>query len=237
MATDDGSKPYHEPSIPFAQQQSEVRAQFSRSVGDQLDHSQGMWRYSPSRERPVQFYLRENFLEPGECAGLVERIDAGTYPSPLYDKDNYADVRTSHSCNLDVYDPLVATIDRRIAALLGLDPALGEPLQGQRYAEGQEFKDHADFFYVDQPYWPEYAAHGGQRTWTAMIYLDSPKTGGGTSFPLVNLDITPLPGRILVWNNMALDGSPNPWTLHCGRPVEIGVKYIVTKWYREQPFV
>lgn len=229
--------PYHEPAIPFAEQRSPLRAEYSRAVADRLDFTPGIWRYSPSRERPVQFYLMEGFLSSEECAALVTQIDSGCYPSPLYDKDNYADVRTSQSCNLNVYDPLVASIDARIAALVGLDRALGEPLQGQRYAEGQEFKDHADFFYIDQPYWAEYGAHGGQRTWTAMVYLASPQSGGGTAFPLIDLDIAPRVGRILVWNNMALDGSPNPWTLHCGRPVLGGVKYIVTKWYRERPFI
>jgi prolyl 4-hydroxylase len=36
---------------------------------------------------------------------------------------------------------------------------------------------------------------------------------------------------------MAFDGSPNPWTQHSGQPVEAGTKYIVTKWFRERPFV
>jgi prolyl 4-hydroxylase len=40
----------------------------------------------------------------------------------------------------------------------------------------------------------------------------------------------------LVWNNMGRDGKPNPLTLHAGRPVEQGVKYIVTKWYRARPW-
>ena len=35
---------------------------------------------------------------------------------------------------------------RRITALTGLDPAHGEPMQGQRYAVGQEFKGHTDYF-------------------------------------------------------------------------------------------
>jgi prolyl 4-hydroxylase len=42
---------------------------------------------------------------------------------------------------------------------------------------------------------------------------------------------------MVIWNNMALDGSPNPWTTHEGQPVEAGMKYIVTKWYRERTFV
>jgi prolyl 4-hydroxylase len=48
--------------------------------------------------------------------------------------------------------------------------------------------------------------------------------------------VAPKIGRILIWNNMALDGSPNPWTIHEGLPVERGSKYIVTKWYRERQF-
>ena len=37
-------------------------------------------------------------------------------------------------------------VDRKIAALLGLLQSLSEPIQGQRYAPGQEFKPHTDTF-------------------------------------------------------------------------------------------
>jgi prolyl 4-hydroxylase len=185
----------------------------------------------------VQFYVRGQFLSPDECAGLCRQIDASNFPSTLYEKEKHEGVRTSYSCNLDVYDPLVQEVDTRISNLLGIDRSWGEPLQGQRYETGQQFKEHADFFYVDQPYWAEYEPHGGQRTWTAMIYLNLPERGGATGFKFLDLAIAPMVGRMLIWNNMALDGSPNPWTLHEGQPVEAGTKYIVTKWYRERTFV
>ena len=149
---------------------------------------------------------------PDECRQLCGKIDADSFPSPLYDKDRYEDVRTSYSCNLDVKDPLVASVDARIARLLGIETSWGEPLQGQRYEVGQRFKEHADFFYVDEPYWAQYEPHGGQRTWTAMIYLNHPERGGATGFKYLDLALEPLIGRMLVWNNMAIDGSPNPWT-------------------------
>lgn len=228
--------PYYEPSIPFAQQRSEIRAAVGRQVGGKLDSTPGVWRLCSSPVRPVQFYVRGNFLTAEECRQLCEKIDAGSYPSPLYDKDRYADVRTSFSCNLDAHDPLVGQIETQIANFLGIDRACGEPLQGQRYQTGQCFKQHADFFYVDEPYWAEYEPHGGQRTWTAMIYLNEPTKGGATAFKYLDLNLAPQLGRILIWNNMAADGSPNPWTTHEGQPVDEGVKYIVTKWYRERPF-
>ena len=230
-------RPFYEPeAAPFSQQRSELRANIGRQIGESLDSAPGMWRLCSPREQPVQFYLLEQFLSVEECRGLLAQIDAGSYPSPLFEKDKYEGVRTSQSCNLNVYDPLVAEVETRIANLLGIDRTWGEPLQGQRYQVGQCFKDHVDFFYIDQPYWEEYSSHGGQRTWTAMIYLSEGVRGGGTRFPLLNVEIAPKLGRILVWNNMAADGGPNGWMTHAGQPVEDGVKYIVTKWYRERPF-
>ena len=69
-----------------------------------------------------------------------------------------------------------------------------------------------------------------------MAYLNQPAAGGATEFPLLDLSVMPQTGRLLIWNNMALDGSPNPWTMHAGLPVEAGTKYIVTKWFRERTF-
>jgi prolyl 4-hydroxylase len=237
MATSPEPKLYHEPTIPFAEQRSDLRAGIGRRVGDNLDHTPGLWRLTSGRERPVQLYVLGNFLNLEQCQALCGQIDSNTYPSPLYEKEKYEGVRTSYSCNLDPHEPLVADIDARIADLLGIDRSWGEPLQGQRYELGQQFKEHADFFYVDQPYWEEYSSHGGQRTWTAMIYLNMPERGGATAFKYLDLAVAPLTGRLLIWNNMALDGSPNPWTLHEGQAVESGTKYIVTKWYRERTFV
>lgn len=227
---------YDPPTIPFAKQRSELRAAVGVKVSDRLNSTPRIWRLSCSSDRRVQLYVQDQFLSSDECRQLREKIDAGCYPSPLYEKEKYEGVRTSQSCNLDVYDPFVADVETRIADLLAIDRSWGEPLQGQKYAVGQCFKQHADFFYVDQPYWAEYEPHGGQRTWTAMIYLNEPDAGGATGFPFLDMEVEPRLGRILIWNNMAEDGSPNPWTMHEGQPVEDGVKYIVTKWYRERPF-
>jgi prolyl 4-hydroxylase len=229
--------PYYEPPTPFWQQRSDLRAGIGRRVGDTLDQRMRLWRFCSSPRQPIQLYYGDNFLMPDACQAMCEQIDAGSYPSPLYEKEKHEDVRTSYSCNLNAYDLLITSINGQIAELLGIDPAWGEPLQGQRYQEGQRFREHADFFYIDQPYWAEYEPHGGQRTWTAMIYLNEPEGGGATRFKLLDYQAEPRLGRILIWNNMALDGSPNPWTLHEGMPVERGTKYIVTKWYRERKFV
>ena len=229
--------PYYEPSIPFVDQRSDLRAGVGQRVGANLEATPQLLRLCTSQRQPIQLFIKDDFLDAESCTQMCAKIDEGSYPSPLYDKEKYEDVRTSYSCNLNSYDPLIVKIDGKISELLGVDRVHGEPLQGQRYQEGQRFREHADFFYIDQPYWAEYEPHGGQRTWTAMIYLNEPEAGGATRFKLLDFQVEPKLGRILIWNNMALDGSPNPWTLHEGMPVEAGTKYIVTKWFRERQFI
>jgi prolyl 4-hydroxylase len=75
---------------------------------------------------------------------------------------------------------------------------------------------------------------GGQRTWTAMIYLSDVAAGGETHFPTCGFKVPPREGMILIWNNLRIDGAPNTDSLHAALPVEAGTKYIVTKWFRER---
>ena len=77
---------------------------------------------------------------------------------------------------------------------------------------------------------------GGQRTWTAMIFLNEPEGGGETAFPKVGIKVTPRTGNMLVWNNLNIIGEPNYFSLHEGQPVSAGTKYIITKWHRERPW-
>lgn len=58
------------------------------------------------------------------------------------------------------------------------------------------------------------------------------EAGGATAFTTLGIAIEPQPGALLLWNNPLADGRPNEATLHAGTPVERGVKYVITKWYR-----
>jgi prolyl 4-hydroxylase len=181
-----------------------------------------------------ELWLRPNFLTPHECGGLIAMIDADRKPSEILAASPDPLFRTSESCDLDRWHPFVEGIDRRICATMGIKPRHGETLQGQRYAVGQQFKAHLDYFHVDQPYWEIEKARGGQRSWTAMIYLDEPAGGGETWFSAAGFRVNPRRGLFLAWNNMDADGRPNPQALHEGLPVTAGVKTIVTKWFRER---
>lgn len=180
----------------------------------------------------MELYAIGGFLSEQECAALCGMIDAVAKPSALHKVDYASGFRTSYSGDLDPADPLVAAISARIDDVLGVPAETGEHIQGQRYREGQEFKPHNDWFYTTESYWPQEAARGGQRSWTAMAYLNAVEAGGATFFVRAGLSIAPTPGVLLLWNNALPDGQPNEGTLHTGLPVERGTKYIITKWYR-----
>lgn len=180
----------------------------------------------------IELFAVGGFLADDECARLAAMIDAVARPSSLHELDYASGFRTSFSGDLDPRDPFVAGISARIDALLGVPPEIGEPVQGQRYRAGQEFKAHNDWFYTSESYWPEEERRGGQRSWTAMAYLNTPEAGGATAFTLLGFAIDPSPGLLLLWNNALPDGRPNEATLHAGLPVVSGAKYVVTKWYR-----
>jgi len=184
--------------------------------------------------RELTLFIKRDFLNAEECDGLVERIEANRRPSTLADDLGYDAFRTSETCDLENSDPFIAAIDARLAAYSGIDPAYGESLQGQRYAVGQEFKAHTDYFEPDGSDFQRYCGRSGNRTWTLMVYLNEPKAGGATRFTQVDKMIQPERGKLVAWNNRRLDGSPNPATLHHGMKVRSGTKYIITKWYREQ---
>lgn len=209
------------------------RAEIGHWVKRRLQRSPGVVKLPSQR---LDIFVASAFLTPGECRQLCARIDKDRQPSGLLGEIQDPEFRTSESCNLDPADPLVIKVESKITALIGIQPSHGETIQGQRYAVSQQFKPHHDFFYTDQLYWPDEEKMGGQRTWTAMMFLNEPEAGGQTNFPKAELRVAPRTGNLVAWNNLDENGDPNPFSLHQGMPVEAGVKYVITKWYRERPW-
>ena len=180
----------------------------------------------------AEIFAVGDFLNPDECAHLMGLVDKSAQPSTTYGIDAPGNFRTSYSGNMDPYDSFVRMVERRICDLMGINETWGETFQGQRYAPGQEFKPHYDWFDTGAPYWSNEKKRGGQRSWTAMAYLNDVEEGGDTVFKHLGLAIAPQRGALLLWNNASPDGKPNPWVLHAGTPVIRGTKYIITKWFR-----
>jgi len=186
--------------------------------------------------KELELCLVKNFLGQPECDQLVWLIDRDRRPSTIADPNGDDYFRTSETCDLDHNDPFVAEIDRKICNFADIDQVYGEPLQGQRYEFGQEFKAHTDFFDPQGQDFAKYCSVSGQRTWTFMVYLNEPEAGGATRFTQFKKSFTPKTGMMLCWNNMDSAGEPNAWSLHHGMKVRSGTKYVITKWFREKPW-
>ena len=203
-----------------------------QSTAERLRSTPGVQRVPAAA---LDLFVVRNFLSAQQCAALIERIDARRRPSEIADDLGDALFRTSETCDLDHGDPVVGAVDQAIAQLLGIAPEHGEAIQGQRYAPGQEFKPHTDTFEPGKADYFTHCADTGNRSWTAMIYLNVPDDGGATRFKAIGKTIRPETGKLLAWSNLLPDGRPNSATLHQGMKVRRGSKYIVTKWFRERP--
>ncbi|MCP9928345.1 2OG-Fe(II) oxygenase [Cyanobium sp. CH-040] len=195
------------------------------------EHRPRAWRL----DTPLaQIYEIPGMLSRRECRELIEAIDRNLERSKT--AKGISDHRTSQTCYLAYWEPdLAARIDRRCAELIGIDPIYSDPLQGQRYEPGQSYGGHTDWFSPDDPVARDQLIPLGQRTWTVMIYLNAVEEGGQTIFHRLGRRFEPLPGVALAWNNLHADGRGNPYTLHGSLKVVRGVKYIITKWFRQHP--
>jgi prolyl 4-hydroxylase len=200
---------------------------------DQLLTRPGVRRVPSAR---LELFDLPGFLPPELCTDLISLIDKDRRPSTIADENGDAYFRTSETCDLSAEEPAVRELEARLFALNGVDPAHGEPVQGQRYEVGQEFKPHTDYFEPNGRDFAKFCSVAGQRTWTFMVYLNDVEAGGATRFKVVDKMFRPEVGKLVCWNNHRLDGTLNAATLHHGMKVRKGAKYVITKWYREKPW-
>ena len=180
----------------------------------------------------VEMYGIEGFLNADECMTLIDLIRVNRRESTTVE-DGVSSFRTSTTCELaSLEHPIVKAIDLRICQYMGIDPDNSEPIEGQWYEPRQEFKAHTDYFEPTSDTYDHHIGDLGQRTWTFMIYLNTTREGGSTFFTELDIQVEPVAGTALLWNNVGPDAQLNSATMHQGRPVKAGYKAVITKWFR-----
>jgi len=217
-----------------------LRAKFEadrkKNQTKEVRHTQDQGIFLPNAEKLnselADLYVIDNFLNQQECVKLVQLIEKMKRPSLMVNHDTKESTfRTSSTCDLgQLNDPFVAEIDNRICKMIGIDSSYSEPLQGQFYDVGQEFKAHTDYFEADET--SQMANGRGQRTFTFFINLNNVEEGGITHFPQLDFDHQPVMGTAIIWNNLLPNDQGNFNTLHQGCPIIKGTKVIITKWFR-----
>jgi len=188
---------------------------------------------SLGKERAELFHAPGAFTGQA-CNEIMAFADRDTIPSTIVDSNGDERFRTSTTGYLPNDMPAVEHIATMISRLLDIPLEHAEQMQAQRYGVGQEFKPHCDWFRPGSDSHREHCSRSGQRTWTAMVYLNEVEAGGETVFPRLGVTLKPRTGTLLLWNNLSVDGEVNPWTIHHAMPVLEGSKYVITLWFREK---
>ncbi len=132
-------------------------------------------------------------------------------------------------------NPAVRTIVDIVAAVAGLPSRRAERLQVIRYSQGGEYKPHFDSYDLESERGRRCTAGRGQRTHTALLYLNADFAGGATVFPRLGLEVLPRQGAVLTFEN-CVSGTNlrHDKSLHAGAPVTEGEKWVATLWFRER---
>lgn len=146
-------------------------------------------------------------------------------------------IRNNQQCptGTPCHNVFFASIERYIARSSGYPLAQAEPLMLYRYGPGQEYKWHCDFIPDQHPASQAELRCFGQRFATAILYFNQAFTGGETAFKVWQKEVQGQLGTLIYFNNVLPDGCPDPASIHCGRPVLTGEKWIGTLWFREKP--
>jgi prolyl 4-hydroxylase len=189
-------------------------------------------------ERP---YIRvfNGLMSVEECEYLIGLSARLLVPAGVVDKATgqakHSVVRTNSVAVFwpSQQDMVIHAINLRLAEAVALPAAMGELLNVLMYKPGEEYKAHFDFF----PSEIAKSDPSGQRIRTLLVYLNTDFDGGGTHFIGADRVIKGNAGDGVVFHNCDATGAPDRATLHAGLAVTRGQKWLLSKWYRENPFV
>ena len=182
-----------------------------------------------SYEEPCK--IMEGFLEPEKCQYLIDTYKDRCKRSTVVDangKDVVDAARTSSTFFMPNDDPIIVELRRKAAAMAGVPESHVEGLQLVRYAKGEQYKFHYDYFD---------AIRDNQREHTFLVYLNDfdIHEGGSTIFKNYAIKVYPRKGRC-IWFRDMIDGKLNEKSLHSGEEVQCDkIKYAVNIWIRQKP--
>ena len=183
----------------------------------------------------------DGFLSEAECLGLIEAASDRLQRATVTDGavGSVSQNRTNSHCPLSPQDtPIVLQLLMKLGMALRIPMNQAEGPIALHYAEAEEFRPHSDGIQMnaDAEKLAGFERDGGQRLFSAMVYLNSVEAGGATSFPELGVTVQPAPGRLLIFaNTLAGSRDVTNLSIHAGEPVTSGEKWSVITWWRERP--
>jgi prolyl 4-hydroxylase len=180
-------------------------------------------------------FVVEDFLSHAECDFLIDAASDAFQPAPVVGKGSgeVSPSRTSSTCYLARED--LPEYLRKVGLLTGKPPEHCELPQVGRYLPGEQYLQHFDAFDLTNEDGRRFAANGGQRTVTLLVYLNDITQGGATAFPNLNIEVRPRRGMAVVFFPSTLDGLLDRMALHAALPA-VDVKYVSQVWIRQSNY-
>ncbi|HYE42817.1 MAG TPA: 2OG-Fe(II) oxygenase [Caulobacteraceae bacterium] len=182
----------------------------------------------------------EKFASPQLCQWIAGRTQGRLAPARVYDADaggrSQNEMRTNTGAGFGVStgDVPIWLARARIAEAVNVPMAFLEPVNVLHYDPGQRFELHYDFIDPDVAHFADDLSQRGQRTATALLYLNDDYDGGETAFPNIGHSYKGKTGDLLVFFNVDEQGRPDKRTLHAGTPPTRGEKWVLSQWIRDR---
>ena len=181
-------------------------------------------------------WVMDDVISKDDCQQLIDLGKPSLEPSKTLEQtqDNFR--KSSHTFLF--YNNGNETVDNVFEIITNMIQVPLENCEGMQlvhYKPGQFYKPHWDYFDTSSDIHIEETRRGGQRTWTAFLYLNDVKEGGTTNFPNINMEVKPKIGRIVYWLN-TLNGNTIEDSLHEAKPPIDCEKWGANIWVREKEF-
>lgn len=187
------------------------------------------------------------FIDRRNCQKLIQLVNSNANKSIHLNLSTGAAVHQNKIRNSDTFvvSPSCSQVSElvtRIAVVLCTAVTHAEPINIIKYTKGGHFNQHIDAYSPIHFAIAEYGRSdrltdllsAGNRTWTAMVYLNDDFSGGETSFPNLGINLIPHEGDLVCWRNTK-QSNPILNSLHSGLTVQKGNKFVLVIPFREKP--
>lgn len=183
----------------------------------------------------------DDFLSRKECRFVLDELKYVLWrPSLTYmlhkdgvRRDVLSPLRVSETAQQRWFSEelleFIAEVELRLKKHIDLDVTHLESWQATDYPYQGKF-----YYHMDSGYWETH--HAGDRIYSFLLYLTTPKKGGGTHFRALDRQVDAKAGRLLIWNNLFENGNSNHRMIHSSMPLYEGKKTTLVSWLRQKRF-
>ena len=188
-------------------------------------------------------YTVDNFISEEECDHFI-KISSSHMKQALVSSNQKGEsgivsngrTGSNHWIKHD-NDNITFSVGNRIANYIGVPLNNAEQYQVIHYDVSQEYRQHCDSWDHDRSEKSiRCMKYGGQRLFTALVYLNDVEEGGGTCLTKLKAEVKPKKGRLLFFENVHKNTNrKQALSEHAGMPVLKGEKWAFNLWFREKP--